>query len=185
MRTQLVALVTCVSLVPLCRAQESGIPSTSPKLISRDQIELNLAGAEQIIAAAKRKAAEMKVNVNIAVVDKGGHLLAFVRMDGARPASAGTALTKAVAAATTRQATGPVRRGDAEPDLLLNLSLQNAAAAGGSKMTHLFGGVPVVIDGQVTGAVGVGGGTGEQDAEIAKVGIDSLLEALGSSPKPK
>lgn len=184
MRTQLIALVTSVSLIPLCMAQESGAPSASPRLISRDQIELNLAGAEHIIAIAKRKAAEMKVHVNVAVVDKGGHLLAFARMDGARPASAGTALTKAIAAATTRQATGPLRRGDAEPDLLLNLSLQNAAAAGGSKMTHLFGGVPVMIDGQLTGAVGVGGGTGEQDAEIAKAGINSLLEALEGAAKP-
>ena len=45
-------------------------------------------------------------------------------------------------------------------------------------MTGLFGGVPVVVDGQVIGAVGVGGGTGEQDAEIAKAGIEQLLKDL-------
>jgi glc operon protein GlcG len=179
MRTTLFSLIAALALLPHCSAQEA----PAPRLIARDQIELNLAGAELIIAAAKRKAAELKINVNIAVVDEGGHLLAFARMDNARPASAGTALTKAIASATTRQPTGPIRRGDAEPDLLLNLSLQNAAAAGGSKMTHLLGGVPVMIDGQVTGAVGVGGGTGEQDAEIAKAAIDSLLQALSHSPK--
>lgn len=147
-------------------------------LISRGRVKLNLAGAEKIVAAAKEQAATLKININIAVVDDGGHLLAFARMDNARPASAGTAITKAVAAATMRQATGPVRRGDAEPDLLLNLSLQNAAAAGGSKMTSLFGGVPIEIDGQVVGAVGVGGGTGEQDAIVARAGIERLLKAL-------
>jgi glc operon protein GlcG len=147
-------------------------------LVTRGRVELNLAGAEHLVAAAKRKAAEMKLNVNIAVVDDGGHLLAFARMDGARPASAATAQTKAVAAATMRVPTGPVRRGDAEPDLLLNLSLQNAAAAGGGKMTGLLGGLPIVVDGQVIGAVGVGGGTGEQDVEIGRAGIESLLEAI-------
>ena len=147
-------------------------------LVTRERIKLNLAGAELIVTAAKAQAAEMKVNANIAVVDDGGHLLAFARLDNARPASAGTAITKAVAAATTRVATGPVRRGEAEPDLLLNLSLQNAAAAGGAKMTSLLGGVPIVVDGQVIGAVGVGGGTGEQDAEVAKAGISKLITAL-------
>jgi glc operon protein GlcG len=185
MRTLLVGVVVSLSLMQVCVGQDSGAANTGPKLVSRDRIELNLAGAELIIATAKRKAADLKVNVNIAVVDQGGHLLAFARMDGARPASAGTAVTKAVAAATTRQATGPIRRGDAEPDLLLNLSLQNTAAVGGNKVTSLFGGVPVVIDGQVAGAVGVGGATGEQDAEIARAGIESLLQALGASSQPR
>jgi uncharacterized protein GlcG (DUF336 family) len=111
------------------------------------------------------------------VVDDGGHMLAFARMDGARPACAATALTKAVSAATFRQETGtlPVK---GEPDVLLSLSIQNAS---GGKFTTLKGGVPIVIDGQVVGAVGVGGGTGEQDAEVAKAGIQALLDGLGKS----
>jgi glc operon protein GlcG len=171
-------------LVCFCVAMVAGLASDAivsaeePALVARGRAGLNLAGAEHVVTAAKRKAAEMKLNVNIAVVDDGGHLLAFARMDGARPASAATAQTKAVAAATMRAPTGPVRRGDAEPDLLLNLSLQNAAAAGGGKMTGLFGGLPIVVDGQVIGAVGVGGGTGEQDVEIGRAGIESLLQAI-------
>jgi glc operon protein GlcG len=62
--------------------------------------------------------------------------------------------------------------------VLLNLSLQNAAAASGAKLTTLKGGVPIVVEGQVIGAIGVGGGTGEQDAEIAKAGIQELLTRL-------
>lgn len=145
-------------------------------LVTRDRVQLNLAGAELVIAAARVKADAMKLKMNIAVVDDGGHLLAFARMDGARPASGYTALTKATTAATFRQETGPLPK--AEPDVLLSLSLQNAAQASGGKLTTLKGGVPIVVDSQVIGAVGIGGGTGEQDAEVAKVGIQALMERL-------
>ena len=147
-------------------------------LVTRDRVQLNLAGAETVLEAAQKKAAALGVKGNIAIVDDGGHLLAFARMDGARPASATTALTKAVSAATYRQETGtlPVK---GEPDILLSLSIQNAAAASGGKITTLRGGVPIVVSGQVVGAIGVGGGTGEQDAEIAKAGIQALLDILG------
>ena len=121
----------------------------------------------------------MGLKVNVAVVDDGGHPLAFARMDGARPASGYTALTKAAAAATFRQETGPAPA-KGEPDVLLSLSLPAAAAASGGKGTPLKGGVPIVVDGQVIGAVGCGGGTGEQDAEVAKAGIDALLAELGA-----
>ena len=88
-------------------------------------------------------------------------------MDGARPASIATAMTKAEAAATSRQPTGPLGGKDGEPDVMLNVALQNASAG---KMTSLLGGVPIAVDGQVIGAVGVGGGTAEQDAAVAKAG---------------
>lgn len=156
--------------------------SATPPLITRGRVDLNLAGAEMILSAARKKAEGMGLRVNVAVVDDGGHLLAFCRMDGARPASGYTAITKAVTAATFRQATGPLPP-KGEPDVLLNLSLQNAAAASGAKLTTLRGGVPVVVDGQVVGAVGVGGATGEQDAEIARAGIEKLLDAVGGTKK--
>lgn len=105
-------------------------PVSAP-LVTRDRVLLNLAGAEIILKAVQVRATELKLKVNIAVVDDGGHLLAFARMDGARPASGTTAQAKAVTAATFRQATGPVPAGTKTPDPLLNLSLQNAAAASG------------------------------------------------------
>ncbi len=111
-------------------------------------------------------------------------MLAFERMDGARPASAYTALTKATSAATMRAPTGPTPAGTASPDPLLNLSLQNAALASGGKVTTLYGGVPVTVEGQVIGGVGVGGGTGEQDAQIARAGISTFLDELGGSHTP-
>lgn len=170
--------VVALALLNCCpNATPARDDAPAAPLVSRGRIGLNLAGAEVILAAAKKKAVALGVKENIAVVDDGGHLLAYARMDGARPASGYTAITKAVTAATFRQETGPLPA-KGEPDLLLNLSLQNAAQAGGGKLTTLKGGVPVVIDGQVIGAVGVGGGTGEQDAEVAKAGVRALAQAL-------
>jgi glc operon protein GlcG len=147
-------------------------------LVARNQARLTLAGARRVVAGAEAKAAALGLKVNVMVVDDGGHPLAFARMDGARPASAYTATTKAITAATFRQATGPIPAGTSTPDPLLNLSLQNAAAAGGGKLTTLLGGEPIVVDEQVIGGVGVGGGSGEQDAEVARAGVAAFLEGL-------
>ncbi len=152
-------------------------------LVLREQIRLTLAGARVAVAAAEARAAERGLRSNIAVVDDGGQLVAFARMDGARPASIGTATTKAISAATFRAATGPMLGGGKEPDLLLNLSLQNAAGDSGGKITSLLGGLPIVVDGQTLGAIGVAGGSGEQDLEIARAGLAALNAAL-ETPKP-
>ncbi|MGE3317343.1 MAG: heme-binding protein [Planctomycetaceae bacterium] len=175
-QTAALALVLSALVSPTAFADDK--PAEKP-LISTGRFELNLGGAELVLAAAQKKAAAMNVKVNIAIVDNGGHLLTFARMDGARPASGYTAMTKAISAATFRQESGTVPP-NAEPDVLLNLSLQNAAAASGAKVTTLKGGVPIVIEGQVIGAVGVGGATGAQDAEVAKAGIDALYRELGT-----
>ena len=166
-------VAAALAMVPVkAKGQE-----TAP-LVTRNHPKLSLAAAEIILAAARKQAESMQLKVNIAIVDDGGHLLAFARMDGARPASGYTAQTKAVTAATFRMPTGPFPPGTATPDPLLNISLQNAAAASGGKATTLFGGVPVMVDEQVAGAVGVGGATGEQDAQIARAGIEALMNAL-------
>jgi glc operon protein GlcG len=170
-----VVLAACISTE--CRGDDKSPTPPPGPLVTKNRVQLNLTGAERILAACKVKAAEQGTKMNLAVVDDGGHLLAFARMDGARPASAHTALTKAITAATFRQETGPLPL-KGEPDLLLNLSLQNAALASGGKLTTLKGGVPIVVDGQIIGAVGVGGGSGEQDAEVAKAGIQALLDEL-------
>jgi len=174
-----------VVLIPSAvTAQEPRVNSRqdTPPLVTRNQVRLNLAGAEAVVRGARAQAEKMELNVNIAVVDDGGHLLAFARMDGARPASSYTAITKATASATLRAATRPLPPGSVNPDPLLNLSVQNAAAMSGGKFTTLYGGVPIVVDGQVIGAVGVGGASGEQDAEIASAGVAALAEELGEEP---
>lgn len=149
----------------------------SNSVARRDRVELTLEGAQQAIEAGRRQAAAMGVLVNIAVVDDGGHLLAFARMDGARPASVYTAITKATSAATQRGPTGPLRP-DQASGTHLSLAVESAAAVSGGKFTTLKGGVPIVCNGQVIGAVGVGGATGEQDAEVAAAGVAEVVNAF-------
>jgi glc operon protein GlcG len=187
---QMKKLLVIATLLVLCEStvlaqNQPATPANSPggALVTRGLARLNLGGAEVAIAGARQQAGAMKLKVNIAVVDEGGHLLAFARMDGARPASSYTAITKATSSALLRAPTGPLPAGTTTPDVLVNLGVQNAAAASGGKFTTLFGGVPIVVEGQVVGAVGVGGASGEQDAEIARAGVEAFVKALTEQTK--
>ncbi|MGB7563102.1 MAG: heme-binding protein, partial [Candidatus Acidiferrales bacterium] len=71
-------------------------------LVTRNHPKLTLEGARAIVAAAEKHAQEIHCPMNIAVVDEGAHLLAFARMDGAKPSSISIALVKAQAAAMRR-----------------------------------------------------------------------------------
>lgn len=173
-----VFVALCMLKVVSLAVADDGQPSAKASpLVQRNRVLLTLEGAELALNAAKQKAIEMKLPVNISVVDDGGHLLAFVRMNGARPASAPTSMTKATSAATKRGATGPLPLGG-ETDTHLSLAIENAAGASGGKFTTLKGGIPILIDGQVIGAVGVGGATGEEDAIIATAGVTKIVEAI-------
>ena len=121
-------------------------------------------GALKMLRAAMAKAQEMKQPQCISITDDGGHLLAFVRMDGARILSTDSSLKKAMTAASLRNPTGNVNPAN---------EVKLAFATGG-KLTNLKGGLPIVIDGKVIGAIGVGSGTGEQDLEVAKAAIAAL-----------
>ena len=150
----------------------------APKLVIRDQTRLTLAGAQIVLKAAQQRAEALAVSENIAVVDEGGHLLAFGRMDGARPASVATAVTKAVSAAMMRSETGPVFKGASQEHGTFNLAIEHAAAASGGTLTILYGGIPILLDDHVVGAVGVGGGSEEQDVSVGRAGAAALLKAL-------
>ena len=103
----------------------------------------------------------MNVPQCISVVDAGGHLLAFARMDGAFALSVDTALRKAQTAASYGVATG---------DIAAGIDLKLAIATEGKRI-NLPGGLPVIVDGHVIGGIGVGSGTGEQDKEVAKAAL--------------
>ncbi len=135
-------------------------------LVTRNHPKLTLEGARTILAAAERRAAEISVPMTIAVVDDGGHLLAFARMDGAKPSSIVISLVKAQAAAMRRAPTGPAMSGD-QVNLPVALGLAVAAAA---HQTPIRGGIPLVVDGEVIGAIGVSAGTEDQDFEVARAG---------------
>lgn len=134
----------------------------------RQTHELTHEAALIILQGAIAKAEEMGVPQCIAIVDTGGNLLAFVRMDGAKVLSQISSTQKAVTAASSRVPTGGV-----SPEVELKL-----AAVTGGQLTNLKGGLPIVIAGEVVGAIGVGSGTGEQDVEVAQAGIDALMVTI-------
>ena len=122
---------------------------------------LSYEGAEKMLAAGIAKAKEIKVPQCISIVDAGGHLLAFARMDGAFAMSLQTSLMKAKTAASYGEPTG---------NILAGVDIKLAIATQGERI-NLPGGLPVIIDGRVVGAIGVGSGTGEQDREVAKAAL--------------
>jgi glc operon protein GlcG len=128
---------------------------------------LSLEGAEAALAAAKAHANQISVPMNVAIVDDGGHLIAFARMDGAKLSSIDIAINKAHAAAIRRQATGPARSGD-EVNVLVSLGLAIGSRA---QQTPLRGGLPIEANGECVGAIGVSAGTEDQDVEVARAGL--------------
>lgn len=142
-------------------------------LVTRNHPKLTLEGARAVLAAAEKRAQEIGVPMNIAVVDDGAHLLAFIRMDGAKLSSVQIAVTKAVSAAIRRMPTGPVPPG-AEPNVLLSLGL---AIGSHGQQTPIRGGLPLMVDNVCVGAIGVSNGTEEQDTDVARAGAAVLEKA--------
>ena len=140
----------------------------TPGLI-RQTVELTYTGARIILEACVAKALEMGVPQCVVVVDAGGNLLAFARMDGAKVLSQLSAMQKAQTAASSRVPTGA-----APQDFGLNLAL-----ATGGRVTNLKGGLPIIHQGAVIGAIGIGSGTGDQDVAVAEAGLAALSAQLG------
>ena len=138
-------------------------------MLTRNNIRLTLEGARSILAAAEAKARAINVPQNIAVVDDAGHLLAFARMDGAKLSSVEVSFTKARAAALRRAATGPSPAN--EPSVMLSLGLSLATDG---KLTCIRGGLPVFVDGQCVGGIGVSAGTEDEDVLVAQAGANAL-----------
>jgi glc operon protein GlcG len=130
---------------------------------------LDQVGAQTILQSASEMAQLRNAPSAIAVVDPAGDLLAFQRMDGVRPASAELAIQKARTAARLQRPT-------AEIEESIN---QGRTAFITAEIMALRGGMPVLVNGNVVGAVGVAGSSKEADAEIAR----TAAAALNSSSK--
>ena len=130
---------------------------------------LDQAGAQTVLQAARDNAQQRNAPSAIAVVDPAGDLLAFQRMDAVRPASADLAIQKARTAARLQRPTVEIEN---------NIN-QGRTAFVTAKIMALRGGMPVVVNGEVVGAVGVAGSNSENDTEIAGI----AAAALSSSPK--
>ncbi|MGL6244197.1 heme-binding protein [Pseudomonas sp.] len=128
----------------------------------QSKVVLDNADIARILAGAREEALRNHWAVTIAVVDDGGHPLALERLDGCAPIGAYIAMEKARSAALGRRET----KGYEE---MVNGG--RTAFISAPMLTSLEGGVPILIEGQVVGAVGVSGVKSDQDAQIAKAGI--------------
>ncbi|CAL8970679.1 heme-binding protein [Rhodoplanes serenus] len=127
-------------------------------------LRLTHAGAMRILEAAVAKAVQMGKPQCIAVVDEGGNLLAFTRMDGGKILSIESAIRKAATAASSRGPTGGIQ-GDLEFRL---------AHATSGRLVNLKGGLPIIVDGITIGGIGCGSQTGEEDLEVTKAGLAAI-----------
>src|SRR6266851_5354711 len=133
---------------------------------------LNEAGAQIVLKAAEESAQQKSAPSAIAVVDPAGDLLAFQRMDGVRPASADLAIQKARTAARLRRSTAEIE----------NSIDQGRTAFVTAEIVALRGGMPVQVNGETVGAVGVAGLSKENDTEIARTAAAALSLSAKTQP---
>ncbi len=129
---------------------------------------LTLEEANRIAQGAMAKAEELDVKVSVAVCDAGGRLIALQRMDNARWAGVLGSQGKAMASAAFGRPSGELTERADHP------TLRGIVAAEGGHMFLGQGAVPIVRDGVVEGACGVGGATAQQDEDCARAGVDRL-----------
>ena len=126
---------------------------------------VTLSDARRVIAAAEAKAADIEQPMNIAVVDAGGNLVAHVRMDRAWLGSIDIAINKAYTARAFDIATKDLAEHSQSGGQFFGIHVSNQG-----RIMIFAGGVPLTRDGEVVGAIGVSGGSGEQDHAVAVAG---------------
>jgi uncharacterized protein GlcG (DUF336 family) len=137
--------------------------------MTRQLSSIDLADARRIIAAGERKAQEMRLPYNIAVVDAGGGLVAHARMDGAWLGSVDIAINKAWTARAFDMSTEDLATitQSGEPGFGLNTT-------NGARVVIFGGGIPIRDQGVVIGAVGASGGSVDQDVTVARAALAGL-----------
>ncbi len=130
---------------------------------------VGLEEARQVIAAGEKKAQDNGQPSNIAVVDAGGNLVAHVRMDGAWIGSVDIAINKAFTARAFDTATAQLADMSQPGEPFFGIQQSND-----NRVMIFAGGLPLQVDGQVVGAVGVSGGTGDQDQAVAEAAAGAL-----------
>ena len=131
-------------------------------------MSLTLDEANRITRGAIAKAQELNIKISVAVCDNGGRLIALQRMDNAIWASAYGSQGKAVASAAFGRPSGELTERADQP------TPRGIAAAEGGHMIMGQGAVPIIRNGIVEGACGVGGGTSQEDEDCARAGVAAL-----------
>ncbi len=131
---------------------------------------LSIDDAQRLIDGARDKANEMGVPMCIAIVDESGNLIAFERMDGGKTSSVIVAQDKAYTAAAARKATHEYNKVAQPGSLAFGIHTEV-----GGRLSIVGGGLPVIVEGQVVGGIGLSSGTPQQDMECGQAGIDHFL----------
>ncbi|KAJ5042272.1 uncharacterized protein L3040_004824 [Drepanopeziza brunnea f. sp. 'multigermtubi'] len=148
--------------------------SSPPPPPTQTHEQLTLAGARLALAAAERRAQELGLGMNIAVVDGATHLLCFARMPGAKITSIGIAIDKAFTAAGHRLGTHLYKEAVWPGGPAYGLGNSN-----GGRFTTFGGGLPILnARGEVIGGIGASTGTPAQDQLVVQAGVDALREVL-------
>ncbi|MEC7432238.1 MAG: heme-binding protein, partial [Pseudomonadota bacterium] len=127
----------------------------------------DLSDARILIEGAAAKAREIGVPMCIAVVDESGTLIAFERMDGGKVTSVTIAQDKAFTAAAARKATHDYNAANVPGNLAFGIHTEV-----GGRLSTVGGGLPVMVDGEVVGGIGLSSGTPQPDMDGAQAGID-------------
>ena len=130
---------------------------------------ITLKDAKRIIEAAEKKAAEIGQPMNIAVADEGGNLVSHVRMDGAWLGSIDISIKKAYTSRAFDIATKDLATHSQSGGQFFGIHASNDG-----KIMIFAGGIPLKQDGKVVGAIGVSGGSGDQDHAVAEAGVAAL-----------
>ncbi|WP_020680432.1 GlcG/HbpS family heme-binding protein [Marinobacterium rhizophilum] len=133
---------------------------------------LDQADARLLIAGATARATEIGVPMCIAITDESGNLLAFERMDGGKVTSITIAQDKSFTASAARKATHEYNAACVPGNLVFGIH-----TALGGRLCVVGGGLPVMIDGEVVGGIGLSSGTPAQDMDCAQAGIDYFLKS--------
>ena len=134
-------------------------------------LKLTLEDAKKMMDGAINKAIKIGIDMDIAIVDDGGHLMLFTRMDNARITSINISIDKAFTAAAARKATSDYGK-----------SVRNHGPAFGVQTSHqgrfcvVGGGLPLFVDSQIVGGIGCSSGTSDQDIVVAQAGLDAFLK---------
>jgi uncharacterized protein GlcG (DUF336 family) len=133
---------------------------------------IDQADAQLLLAGARKRAGEIGVPMCIAITDESGQLVAFERMDGGKTTSVTIAIDKAFTAAGAKRATHEYGTASQPGAPAYGI---NSAIAG--RLMVVGGGLPVIVDGEVVGGIGISSGTPDQDRDCAQAGIEYFLSS--------
>jgi uncharacterized protein GlcG (DUF336 family) len=136
---------------------------------------ITLDEALRVIEAARQKASEIGVMMNIAIVDEGNNLAAFARMDGAWQGSIDIAVNKAYTARAFDMPSAALGKISQPGEMCFGIHASNDL-----RVIIFGGGIPLQREGKIIGAIGVSGGTVDQDVEVATAGVEAFEKGQNS-----